>query len=139
MPGGATTVCVQRDLSLAPVSETLDSTPHTTLYTGKHDGGDLPNPKENKYSHVLEAIKQAKVESDAFIKECGYKLDPDVSRAGASSDSADSMADEENREAADSSSRMPTTAATGSKAGAAPGVETEHTGSSPAGKKPRLD
>jgi hypothetical protein len=59
----------ERDLIQPGKPELIDASPYSHEYTGKHDHGDLPPPKQHlHYSNLLDAVLTAKKESDEFIK-----------------------------------------------------------------------
>lgn len=62
------TVTICRDTSAAPMPEATDDASHSFAYTGKHDNGPLPPIRtDNMYGHLVDALQEAKVETDKFM------------------------------------------------------------------------
>jgi hypothetical protein len=67
---GAPTIAVSRDPSSA-APEAIDATPFSFQWTGRHDGGPLPQPPDSgHYALALSALAEAKAAMDAhFARE----------------------------------------------------------------------
>lgn len=66
--GAMRSIQVSRDLTRPPpASEPIDTQPFSHGFTGKHDSGQLPAAGQNVYSHVLDAVTEAKATTDQFI------------------------------------------------------------------------
>lgn len=66
--GGERALVVARDAAAAPpASEPVDAAPFSFGFTGRHDGGALPAPGRNAYSHLLDAVAEAKAATDGFL------------------------------------------------------------------------
>lgn len=66
--GGERAVVVARDEAAPPpASEPVDAAPFSFGFTGRHDGGALPAPGRNVYSHLLDAVAEAKAATDGYL------------------------------------------------------------------------
>jgi septal ring-binding cell division protein DamX len=66
--GGERRILAARDLTAPPpASEPVDAQPFSHGFTGRHDGGALPAPGVNAYSHVIDAVAEAKAATDAYV------------------------------------------------------------------------
>lgn len=66
---GEQTLKIAADLTKPSPPEQMDlaSGIYSFEYTGKHDGGELPSVSDNYYNHLVAALREAKVKTDALI------------------------------------------------------------------------
>ena len=90
---GAPTIAVSRDPSSA-APEAIDATPFSFQWTGRHDGGPLPQPPDSgHYALALSALAEAKAAMDAhFAREAAAAAAAGAAAAAATADAADAPA-----------------------------------------------
>ena len=89
---GAPTIAVSREPS-STAPEAIDATPFSFQWTGRHDGGPLPQPPDSgHYALALSALAEAKAAMDAhFAREAAAA---GAAAAAAAADAADAPAAE---------------------------------------------
>jgi hypothetical protein len=72
---GNQTLAITADVSKPSPPEVTDGASgiYSFEYTGRHDGGDLPPVSDNYYNHLVAALREAKVKTDALIVEAQAK------------------------------------------------------------------
>lgn len=81
-------ISISRDTSVAAPSEPVDDTPYSYEYTARHDGGTLPPLRvDNMYGHLVDALREAKASTDAYLLqlvalEAGNKAAPPAKVSG---------------------------------------------------------
>lgn len=64
----AHSIVISKDLSKPSPTEVIDDTAFSYEFTGKHDHGRLPTIRtDNRYGHLVEALKEAKAATDKQI------------------------------------------------------------------------